>query len=53
MIKNIIKYTLIIIILIIGLNTLFKPTEEDKQAYNTCINSYDAKTCNKLIYGNY
>jgi uncharacterized protein YpmB len=53
-IKIIIIIGIIIIIFIKLLISAFIPTEEDKKAYNTCMEQYgNNKTCNKLVFGNY
>jgi len=57
-IKEEIIFTIIfiLIIMVIGFLMLkaFTITDKDKQAYNTCMETYnDVKVCNKEIYGIY
>lgn len=55
--KTDIKILLLIIIFIIAFIYLFIiafiPTEREQNAYNRCIEEYDKKTCQKLVFGSY
>lgn len=53
MLKEIIKSMFFITILIIILFIIFTPDKKDIEAYNKCLNNFDTKTCQKMIYGKY
>jgi hypothetical protein len=51
--KKIFKTIIITIIFIGFMVVLFTPTKKDREAFEICTKTYDSKTCQKLIYGNY
>lgn len=53
MLKDIFSTILFIVLFTAFMFVIFAPTQKDKDAYKKCVNTYDEKTCQKLIYGKY
>ena len=52
--KTIIILAIVMIIaFILSCAMLHEFSNQDKQTYQTCLKTYDSKTCDKLVYGKY